>query len=59
MNILISDFLLWLIAFIISFYTWSYALWLHRQKKKRGAWGVVFLALFALLYPGFVLFFVH
>ncbi|HHY06852.1 MAG TPA: hypothetical protein GX532_07760 [Clostridia bacterium] len=46
-----------LIAMIISFYTLTYMTWLWRQKKKRGALGVLFLALVSLFYAVFVLFF--
>lgn len=53
------DVLLELIAVAISIYTLSFALWLWRDKKVRGALGVAFLALLSVLYPGFVLFFVH
>ncbi len=60
MSILITDFLLWLVAILVGIYTGFYALWLWRQKKKkRGAVGVAVLAVFAVLYSGYVLFFVH
>lgn len=59
MNNLVYDVLLELIAVAISIYTLSFALWLWRNKKVRGALGVAFLALLSVLYPGFVLFFVH
>ncbi|MGI6588715.1 MAG: hypothetical protein ACOX2N_08110 [Peptococcia bacterium] len=46
-----------LVAMTISFYTLTYMVWLWRQKKRRGALGVLFLALASLFYSVFVLFF--
>jgi hypothetical protein len=58
-SVLITDILLWLIAILVGLYTWVYALWLWRKKQKKGAFGVAVLAVFAVLYTGYVLFFVH
>ncbi|MGI6606563.1 MAG: hypothetical protein ACOX2X_05925 [Peptococcia bacterium] len=59
MSILITDILLWLVAILVGIYTWLYAMWLWRQQQKRGAFGVAVIAVFAVLYSGYVLFFVH
>ena len=59
MSILITDILLWLVAILVGIYTWAYAMWLWRQQLKRGAFGVAVLAVFTVLYSGYVLFFVH
>lgn len=59
MSILWTDIFLMLIALGIAFYTLTYALWLWRQNNKSGAFAVVLLAAIGILYPGFVLFFVH
>lgn len=53
------DFMLWLISLAVGFYTMTYARWLLKKKNKRAAIGVGILALFTVLYPGIVLFFIH
>ncbi|HOB81430.1 MAG TPA: hypothetical protein PLQ33_02495 [Peptococcaceae bacterium] len=59
MSVLLSDLLLWLVALCVGLYTLVYARWLLRRKNKRAGWGVAFLAVFAVLYASFVLFFLH
>ncbi len=59
MNILLGDVLLMLMALGVAFYTFTYALWLWRQNSKGGAWAVALIAAAGILYPCFVLFFVH
>lgn len=59
MGNLFTDIVLLLITMGIAFYTLTYALWLWKQKNKLGAMGVAFLAGMSVLYPAFVLFFVH
>lgn len=48
-----------IIPVVISFYTLSYALWLVGKKQKWAAFGTAFLAVLAILYPGYVLFYIH
>ncbi|PKM85900.1 MAG: hypothetical protein CVU87_14000 [Firmicutes bacterium HGW-Firmicutes-12] len=59
MGNLLSDSLLLLVPMGVAFYTFTYALWLWRKKNKVGAVGVFILAVISVIYPGFVLFFVH
>ena len=46
------------VVLLISIYTLSYMLLLWRKKIKKGAVGVLLLALAAILYPVFVVFFI-
>lgn len=48
-----------LIPVLISVYTMSYTLWLWDKREKLAALGVALLAVLSLVYPGYVLFFVH
>jgi uncharacterized membrane protein YcjF (UPF0283 family) len=59
MRYLLTDFFLWLFPLAIGGYTMSYARWLWQQQNKPGALAVVVLALFSVLYPGIILFFIH
>jgi hypothetical protein len=59
MGNLLTDSMLLLVTLGVAFYTLTYALWLWRKKNKVGAVGVALLAAISVLYPGFVLFFVH
>ncbi|MDD2402104.1 MAG: hypothetical protein PHI90_07130 [Clostridia bacterium] len=59
MSNLISNILFLLVAFVVSFYTLTYARWLWHEKNIRGALGVILLALISFFYSGFVLFFGH
>lgn len=59
MNNMFYDFVLWLLPLAVGFYTLTYARWLFRKKNKKGAVGVALLAVLTILYPGFVLFFIH
>ncbi len=55
----IYDYVLMLIPLAVGVYTMSYARWLWQKKLRRGAVGVFCIALFAVIYPGIVLFLVH
>ncbi|MDX9871300.1 MAG: hypothetical protein RBT41_02630 [Clostridia bacterium] len=59
MGTLWIDGFLMLIVLGIAFYTLTYAWWLWRQKNKGGAFGVAVLAVFSVLYAGFVLFIIQ
>lgn len=59
MQLSLNDLIIWLGPLLVGFYTLTYARWLWQQKQKKAALGVAALAGFAVLYPGFVLFFIH
>lgn len=53
------DGILMLVVLGMAFHTLTYAWWLWRRHNRGGAFGVAVMAVFSVLYSGFVLFIVH